>query len=45
MMTETLDVGSATTPPKKKRSARSAKDVGHDAVRALVKAARDRART
>ena len=42
MMTETLDVVSATTPPKKKRPARSAKDVERDAVRALVQAARDR---
>jgi len=42
MMTETLDVVSATTPPKKKRPARSAKDVERDAVRALVRAARDR---
>jgi putative transposase len=42
MMTETLDVVSAATPPRKRRPARSAKDVERDAVRALVQAAWER---
>ena len=42
MVTETLDVVSATTPPRKKRPARSVKGVERDAVLALEQAARGR---